>query len=256
MFTGPNIVSNGLALCWDPTNSKSYPGSGTSITDLVGSNTTITQATGTFAQAGISGSTSVFTSTFDSGYLGGTHKLSFTYNTSTDLAAIIDVTSGGWTIEEWINIKGLDYPQTPAGSVFSSPAYGTGAVGFDWNHGNSMGMSMVRIGQSDGGGTGYEIQDNLTVDTNLSVLNKWQCRQLIWDRDNGEIRNHINGILQDTGDISSLTNSLYDGSGATIGTLYGWYHYGDRGVTKIYNRILSTDELLQNFNGLKNRYEL
>jgi len=252
MYTGPNIVSNGLALCWDPANSKSYPGSGTSITDLVGSNTTITQTNGTLAEAGISGSTSVFTSIDSS----GTQKLSFTYNASTDLAAILDVTSGGWTIEEWINIKGLDYPQTPAGSVFSSPAYGTGAVGFDWNHGNSMGIGTIRIGQSDGGGTGYEVQDNLTVDTNLSVLNKWQCRQLIWDRDNGEIRNHINGILQDTGDISSLTNSLYDGSGATIGTLYGWYHYGDRGVTKIYNRILSTDELLQNFNGLKNRYEL
>ena len=117
-------------------------------------------------------------------------------------------------------------------------------------------MGTIRIGQSDGGGTGYEVQDNLTVDTNLSILNKWQCRQLIWDRDNGEIKNYINGILQDTGDISSLTNSLYDGSGATIGTLYGWVHYGDRGVTKIYNRILSTDELLQNFNGLKNRYEL
>ena len=252
MFTGPHIISDGLALCWDPANIKSYPGSGTSITDLIGSNTTITQTNGTLAEAGISGSTSVFTSTDSS----GTQKLSFTYNASTDLAAIIDVTYGGWTIEEWINIKGLAYPQTPAGSVFSSPAYGTGAVGFDWNHGNYMGMSKVRIGQSDGGGTGYEISDDLNADITLSVLDKWQCRQLIWDRGNGEIRNHINGILQDTGDISSLIDPLYDGGGATIGTLYGWFHYGDRGVTKIYNKVLSSSELLQNFNSLKSRYEL
>ena len=249
---GPNVITNGLALCWDPANLTSYPGSGTSINDLIGSNTTITQTAGTFAQAGISGSTSIFTST----NVGGTYKLSFSYNASTDLAAIVNVTSGGWTIEEWINIKGLDYPQTPAGSVFSSPAYGNGAVGFDWNHGNSMGMNTVRIGQSDGGGTGYEIQDNLSVNTDLSVLNKWQCRQLIWDRDNGEIRNHINGILQDTGDISSLAGSLYDGSGATIGTLYGWHHYGDRSLTKIYNRVLSPAELQQNFNAIKNRFNL
>ena len=109
----------------------------------------------------------------------------------------------------------------------------------------------LRVGASDGGGTGYEVNDYLTVDTNLSILNKWQCRQIIWDRDNGEIRNHINGILQDTGDISSLTNSLYDGSGATIGTLYGWYHYGDRSLTKIYNRVLLPTELQQNYNALK-----
>jgi len=250
MFTGPNIVRDGLALCWDPANPRSYPGSGTSIADLIGSNTTIVQATGTFAQAGISGSTSVFTSTFDSGYLGGTHKLSFSYNASTDLAAMVNVTSGGWTIEEWINIKGLAYPQTGAGSVFSSPAYGGGAVGFDWNHGNT---AALRVGLSDGGGTGYEVDDTLSA---TNPLGTWQCRQLIWDRDDGEIRNHINGILQDTADISGLTNSLYDGGGAVIGNLYGWFHYGDRGITKIYNRILSTDELLQNFNGLKNRYEL
>jgi hypothetical protein len=256
MYAGPHVITDGLALCWDPANPKSYPGSGTSINDLIGSNTTITQTNGTIAEAGISGSTSVFTSTYDSGYLGGTYKLAFTYNASTDLAAIVNVTSGGWTIEEWINIKGLDYPQTPAGSVFSSPAYGTGAVGFDWNHGNSMGMGTLRVGASDGGGTGYEVNDYLTVDTNLSILNKWQCRQIIWDRDNGEIRNHINGILQDTGDISSLTNSLYDGSGATIGTLYGWYHYGDRSLTKIYNRVLSPTELQQNYNALKNRFGL
>ena len=222
------------------------------ITDLVGNNTIITQTNGAFAQAGISGSTSVFTSTDSS----GTQKLSFTYDASSDLAAIIDVEDGGWTIEEWINIKGLNYPQTPAGSVFSSPAYGTGAVGFDWNHGNSMGMGTLRVGASDGGGSGYEVQDNLTVDTNLSVLDKWQCRQLIWNRDDGAITNYINGIYQDTGNISSLSSPLYDGGGATIGTLYGWFHYGDRGVTKIYNRVLSTSELLQNFNGLKNRYEL
>ena len=199
MFAGPHIISDGLALCWDPANIKSYPGSGVAITDLVGNNTIITQTNGTFAQAGISGSTSVFTSTDSS----GTQKLCF-----------------------------------------------------DWNHGNSMGMGTLRVGASDGGGSGYEVQDNLTVDTNLSVLDKWQCRQLIWNRDDGAITNYINGIYQDTGNISSLSSPLYDGGGATIGTLYGWYHYGDRGVTKIYNRVLSTSELLQNFNGLKNRYEL
>jgi len=164
MYTGPHIITDGLALCWDPANPKSYPGSGTSINDLIGSNTTITQTHGTIAAAGISGSTSVFTSTYDSGYIGGTYQLAFTYNASTDLAAIVNVTSGGWTIEEWINIKGLAYPQTAAGTVFSSHALAAGAIGFDWNHGNNT--TNLRMGLSDGGGgSGYEIDDYLSINT-------------------------------------------------------------------------------------------
>ena len=255
MYTGPHVIQDGLALCWDPANPKSYPGSGTSINDLIGSNTTITQTDGTIAEAGISGSTSVFTSTYDGDYLGGTYKLAFTYNASTDLAAIVNVTSGGWTIEEWINIKGLDYPQTAAGTVFSSPAYTAGAIGFDWNHGNNT--TNLRMGLSDGGGTGYEIDDYLSINTpTAKAMDEWQCRQIIWDRDNGKIQNYIDGVYQDEGNISSLTNSLYDGGGASIGQLYGWFHYGCRSLTKIYNRVLSPTELQQNFNALKSRFGL
>ena len=247
---GPNVVTEGLILCWDPANVKSYSGSGTSITDLIGSNTTITQTHGTFTTSPSVGSTSVFVSTLDSGYLGGTYQLAFTYNASTDLAAIVNVTSGGWTIEEWINIQGLAYPQTGAGSVFSSPAYGGGAVGFDWNHGNT---SALRVGASDGGGTGYEIDTTLSA---TNPLGTWQCRQIIYDRSNGKIQNYINGAYQDEVSISSLSNSLYDGGGAVIGSLYGWFHYGERSLTKMYNKVLSPTELQQNFNAVKNRFGL
>ena len=34
----PSLVMNGLTLCLDAGNAKSYPGTGTTITDLVGSN--------------------------------------------------------------------------------------------------------------------------------------------------------------------------------------------------------------------------
>jgi hypothetical protein len=35
-FTGPNVVSQGLVLALDAGNSKSYPGSGTTWSDLSG----------------------------------------------------------------------------------------------------------------------------------------------------------------------------------------------------------------------------
>ena len=244
---GPNIVTEGLILCWDPANVKSYSGSGTSITDLAG-NTTITQSHGTFSSS--LESTGVFTSVLNSGYLGGTYQLAFSYSASSDLASALSVTVGGWTIEEWINVKGLAYPQTKAGAVFSGSAYQSGAVGFDYNHGNT---SSLRIGASDGGGSNYEVDDTLSETV---ALDTWWCRQLVYDRDLDEIRNYINGVHQDTTDTSAVTSSFYDGGGAGIGTLYGWFHYGERSLTKIYNKILSPTELQRNFNAIKGRFNL
>jgi hypothetical protein len=42
MYNGPNIVTDGLVLALDAANNKSYPGSGTSISDLTGNTSAIT----------------------------------------------------------------------------------------------------------------------------------------------------------------------------------------------------------------------
>ena len=165
---GPNVVTEGLILCWDPANVKSYSGSGTSITDLAG-NTTITQSHGTFSSS--LESTGVFTSVLNSGYLGGTYQLAFSYSASSDLASTLSVTVGGWTIEEWVNVKGLAYPQTKAGAVFSGNAR---VLGFDYNHG---GTSSLRIGVADGGGSHYEVNDTLSETV---ALDTWWCRHIVY----------------------------------------------------------------------------
>jgi hypothetical protein len=46
MYTGPNIVTNGLVLSLDAANRKSYPGSGTTWLDLSGNNNIGTLASG------------------------------------------------------------------------------------------------------------------------------------------------------------------------------------------------------------------
>ena len=39
MYTGPDIITDGLILAIDAGSERSYPGSGTSVTDLAGTNT-------------------------------------------------------------------------------------------------------------------------------------------------------------------------------------------------------------------------
>ena len=54
LFHSPKIVTDGLVLALDASNSKSYPGSGTSITDLTNNNTTATlNGTHSFSSEGI-----------------------------------------------------------------------------------------------------------------------------------------------------------------------------------------------------------
>jgi len=264
-IAGPKVITKGLKIYWDPANTDSYPGSGSYIYNLVGSRNlsgSISSTQGTLAPAGISGSTPVFTcvtSNAASGnYLHGVKILRLDIGHTTELSNIIGVTTGGWTIEEWLNIKGITYPNTPAGYVFSSPAYTDGATGFDLNHGQiatgstKVGLSSERVGSS------YEIVDTINhSDPSLTQFEKWFCRATIWDRDEDLFSVYINGQLQATKDISGVgsNTSLYDGGGGTLGHLYGHYHYGDRGQFRIYDRVLNSDELTQNYKANKSRHK-
>ena len=135
---GPDIVTDGLILVLDATNPLSYPGSGTTWYDLSGNGNHSTINSGEFVSSPFSG------------YLRNVNNESnFFYITipnSTSISNTLSVTSGGWTIEEIIWTNSTNYPEADAGSVFSNPAYGPSATGFDWNHG--VGINQFQFGQS------------------------------------------------------------------------------------------------------------
>lgn len=66
---------------------------------------------------------------------------------------------------------------------------------------------------------------------------------------------YVNGVYCGSINISVLSGKpLYDGSGINWGVIYGWRHDGARWGMKIYNRLLTSEEILQNYNATKNRY--
>ncbi len=76
MFTGPNIITNGLILELDAANRKSYPGSGTTWTDLSGNGNTGTLTNGpTFSSA--NGGSIVFDGVDDYVNCGNASSLNF-----------------------------------------------------------------------------------------------------------------------------------------------------------------------------------
>ena len=239
---GNNVITEGLVLYLDSSNLASYPLQGSTWYDLSGNNNN---------------------TTISKGVLNNDHLISEGSSPSqlvcitphsTTLNNAFTVTSGGWTIEELIRVDDITYPEAPAGTVVSDRAYGSTVTGFDWNHGNSMGLTYIRMGASSNnvsdGGTSYDVQNDITIDADLRVYGKWLSRTLYWDRDNDVMGAYINGRHQGNINISSLSgNALYDGSGIRWGELYGWQHDGARAKMRIYDKVLTQAEVNQNYYG-------
>lgn len=243
-----NIVTDGLILSYDSSNLVSYPGSGNTWFDMSGNGNHGTISNGDFIPDNYSG------------YLRNTNNISdfFVINipNSISLSNTLSVTTGGWTIEEIIWTNSTNYPEADAGSVFSNPAYGPGATGFDWNHG--YGISSFQFGQSSNSATGYE--DTVVVSSipsQYAQFNTWRIRTMVWDRSNNTVSLYINGVYIGGGSTPNTAGqSIYDGDGGSVGTLYGWKFYGRRGAFKIWNRVLSPQEIQQNFSAQSSRFGL
>lgn len=177
-------------------------------------------------------------------------------NDSTSINNAFNVTAGGWTIEETIWTNSVTYPECDAGGRGSIVAYGTGATGFDWNHG--ILNTSFRFGQSSNSVSGYEENPaSFSVPSPYNSLNAWRVRNIVWDRSNNINSLFINGnFINSVSTPLTAGTSLYDGGGIVFGELYGWRHFGRRSSIKIYNRVLTNLEILQNFNALRGRYGL
>jgi hypothetical protein len=242
-FDYPGIVTNGLICNLDAAFCTSYPTTGTTWYDTSGNGNNGSLSSFQFTSNGVSGS-----------YLTNLNNESnfFYFNlANTDsLNAALSVTTGGWTIEEVIWTNSTNYPEADAGSVFSNPAYGPGATGFDWNHG--YGITSFQFGQSSNSATGYE--DTVIVSSipsQYAQFNTWRVRTMVWNRSSNTVSLYINGVYIGGGSTPNTAGqSVYDGGGGDIGTLYGWKFYGRRGSFRIYNRVLSSSEILQNYNAI------
>jgi hypothetical protein len=243
------VITNGLVFYLDAANINSYVSGSTSWNDISGRNLVTVKNVGNFNINGY------FTSVESPGYAS---LLEFTTTIDSYLNSVMSVTSGGWSIEEWILINDTTYPEAGAGTVVSNNAYDTNAIGFDWNHGQTS-MSQFQMGASwnVGQGLGYDVRGFITLNSQFRNYGRWYLRHMFWNRDTSKMGVYYNGVYQGDIDISVLNGyPICDGGTISWGQLYGWRHDGARAGMKIYNRILSSSEVLQNYNAQKSRFNL
>ena len=226
---GPDVSESGLVLALDAANSKSYPGSGTTWTDLTGLGNTGTLTNGpTYSSA--NGGSIVFDGSNDGIQLPGTN---FSLNT---------MTISAWNYSSNYNQNGFIFEKTTNGSVNTQ-------YSLFYNGDNTIYYRTYGISPTG----------DLTANTTTAgiVNNQWNNIVATFDGTNKRI--YVNGVLAATSVTLSGTVTQNTTGAAYIG-IYGnfaGYPFNGRiAQTQIYNKALTAAEIKQNFNATRARYSI
>ena len=217
---GLDIVTDGLVLYLDAGNTSSYPGSGTTWTDLSGSGNNGTLTNGP-TYSSDNGGTIVFDGSDD--------LVSISDSSSIDVTPTV-------TISAWINPSG--FGENNYGRIIDS----NDSYRFFLN--NSTVTSGIRYWPNVG---------NVITVANCVTLDEWANFVVVHSGSNLTI--YKNGVSIET--FTGMDTLPSTSSGLTIGnsSVGDRAFEGKISQVLVYNKALTAAEVAQNYNALKGRYE-
>ena len=218
------LATGSMLINIDAKLSASYPGTGTTVYNLAnnnGSNNGTIVPTVTFTSSNVS-----------NWKMGGTNGyISFPVGTNgTDSASY---TWGGWYIlndttkDSQLNSRGSD----GSGSGWSLMIYGI----------NSSKKIAVGVVKTSGGIAYIDVQSTFTYTTGI-----WYHLYGVWQPGTA-IRLYVNGVLNNT-TTTTQTGLRNSSVGWFVGKQNALYNSSQCSNTQVYNRVLTADEIKNNFN--------
>jgi len=246
MFTGPNIVQEGLVLALDAANPKSYPGTGTTWNDLSGNGYNGTLSGGALFNSNNGGSIS-FDGTNDKATLDSSITSLDTSVLSIELFFRTNTSTSGFNpLIAWHDTE------SPHGYICLgnfTGYWGNESISF-YNAGT--GTTDLSFAYTNG--------SSFLQDTNwhhtLFVLNTGDYRIYV---DGSEVT--VNPSFRNGTSATTFPSDLF-GYGSTpsvtfaVGSSQPSYGNLNIALSRIYNRALTTSEVLQNYNATKSRFGL
>jgi hypothetical protein len=220
MFTGPNISTSGLVVLWDVANKNSYPGSGTTIYDISGN-----------------------------GYHGTLYN-GVSYNTSSPTPVLsFDGVDDYITSNTNINLGTSDFTWIGAARYNGSTRgriincnYNNSFLG---HHGSKVDKYYVSGWVSSTGGSADDNNWRMYVGNGRPSLDTYSF--------------YINNLLS----AGPNNGGLNTPAGLSIGAAYlNWipsvseFSTAEFSFVAMYNRVLTAEEMTQNYNALKSRFNL
>ncbi len=234
--TTDNIITSGLVYNIDASKNASYPGIGTTIFDLSGIGNTGTLTNGPTFSSQNSGSI-VFDGTNDFINLPNTNLLTFGTNP--------------FSVEFWMYST---YVYPGSGTIYKTILSNYNDYNSDFGSYFYLGLFNLnnstlqnKVGVLDHTGNFLDFSFSVTV-----APNQWT--HITLTRNGSSFSWYKDGTLQISSSIASnnfsgVRTSKFGGGVSSVGTFTG-----SLPLLRIYNKTLSAQEVLQNYNATKNRY--
>jgi len=228
-FQAPAIIQNGLLLNLDAANPSSYSGTGTTWNDISGNNNHGT------LRANNSGSLPVFQS--------GT----FYFNGSSSYVSMVSSVipnSGSWSLSVWAKIPSGGFAE------MINTRSTTNYAGFLLT---SRGEG-IRVQLNNPGVQQFEPNSNSRI-----MDNNWHLITITVDVSINQMKWYVDNNLANT--ISFSAGTLAGQGNFCIGWDYAWsggaeYFRGSIATVSVYNVVLSSNNVIANFNALRSRFGL
>jgi hypothetical protein len=235
----PRTVTDGLVLALDAGNTKSYPGSGTTWTDLSGRGNNGTLVNGVGYSSNNNGVLS----------LDGVNDYIMTYND-----ANVFSNNNSLTVSIFANI---DEPtKTGRGALVSSQKFqgesDAGGYGLCIGDGTTLCVNLTK--SISGTDTTYQLLTSFTY-----VRQQFRYYSFTYNDSTKTVTTYMNDVQQATS-----TNANYGWTVNTTNRLtyiginwqggWGTYYNMKIGPVQVYNRALTAAEVRQNFNALRGRF--
>ena len=237
-----DIIADGLVFNMDPANRASYPKTGTTTTDTIGN------------QVGTLSSSPTFDPSEGEGVFDYDNTDYISYDSNSNLSGLTKA-----TFSAWFNFGLLS---TSAEPIFAGNRsnVANGFSMYNWTHNHSVSFFVMKTSTSN--------ETNVTIRPSTFgdalAINTWYCMTAVFDGtiagDDNSLKGYWNGIYRSNSNTLSNSNvtSLATNPDLIVGTYfngYGHYFQGSIGPIHIYNRALSANEVLHNYNALKGRFE-
>lgn len=224
----PKIITDRILLALDAGNIKSYPGSGTTWTDLSGNGNNGTLQNGASYVSGNGGAIS-----FD----GSNDRVVIPNDTALDTQTP--------SVEVWVKVDTI--PQD--GFIFEKGDANTQYSLFIQDNFEVTPQIIWRVKAA-----GFNDM-KVTVATHMDTSS---YAQVVGTYTSGSRKLYINGSLvasdSTTGTIPSNSGGMSVGAYGGFDGPYGYYLDGEISIVRVYNRVLTAQEIQQNFNATRRRY--
>lgn len=226
----PRIVTDGLILCLDAGNTKSYPGSGTTWADLSGNNN--------------NGTLSSITYTGNPAYM----AFASASSSGVSLGSAFNYTTQDFSFSYWVYLESYTTSVANQGPI---PFYKGGYQSKGYYHSiQSANPGLVTFATNQAGA----VQTTFTA-VGAVPIQTW--KNVTITRSGASARIYINGI-----DATASAGTHLDPTTSTDNFVIGYYGsgvgsiYSDMRISCFtgYSRALTAAEISQNFNALRGRF--